>query len=29
MRDIFGKQVEQGKGPPVPGFTGGIPVGAA
>jgi hypothetical protein len=29
MRDIFAKQVEQGKGPPVPGFTGGIPVGSA
>jgi hypothetical protein len=23
MRDIFGKQVQQGKGPPVPGFTPG------
>ena len=21
VRDIFGKQVQQGKGPPVPGFT--------
>jgi hypothetical protein len=30
MRDVFTKQVEQGKGPPVPGFTaGGIKVGNA
>jgi hypothetical protein len=29
MREIFGKQVDQGKGPPLPGFSTGVPVGAA
>ncbi|MDB5693781.1 MAG: multidrug transporter, partial [Alphaproteobacteria bacterium] len=28
MRDVFGKQVEQGKGPPIPGLSGGT-VGSA
>jgi hypothetical protein len=26
VREIFGKQVVQGKGPSVPGFTAGTPV---
>ena len=29
MRELFAKQVEQGKGPAIPGFSPGIPVGAA
>jgi hypothetical protein len=29
MRDIFAKQVDQGKGPPIPGFTAGGAVGTA
>jgi SapC protein len=29
MRELFAKQMEQGKGPAIPGFSPGIPVGAA
>jgi hypothetical protein len=29
MREIFAKQIEQGKGPALPGFTPGAPVGNA